>query len=117
MLNGICFWKSELFDRYTKAVGWPRKENQEVITTGDRAPRVDIAILIGDPCHGKVVGARLLKISLRIAKIRAFKTLRGTVSKKNEGMFALRRKLGFKISSSADAGEMESTIDLKSNKF
>jgi HSP20 family protein len=33
----------DLFDRYTRAVGRPRNGNQEVIATGDWAPRVDIA--------------------------------------------------------------------------
>lgn len=32
-----------MFDRYTKAVGWPLKGSQEVVATGDWAPRVDIA--------------------------------------------------------------------------
>lgn len=32
----------DMFDRYTKAVGWPRRGGQEVITTGDWSPRVDI---------------------------------------------------------------------------
>src|SRR4030042_414723 len=33
----------DLFERYTKAVGQPRAGSQEVIATGDWAPRVDIA--------------------------------------------------------------------------
>ena len=33
----------DLFDRYTKAVGQPRKGSQEVMATGDWTPRVDIA--------------------------------------------------------------------------
>jgi HSP20 family protein len=33
----------DLFDRYTRAVRQPRAGNQEVATTGDWAPRVDIA--------------------------------------------------------------------------
>ncbi len=32
-----------MFDRYTRAMGLPRSGNQEVIATGDWAPRVDIA--------------------------------------------------------------------------
>lgn len=31
-----------MFDRYTKAVGWPGSGSQEVMTTGDWSPRVDI---------------------------------------------------------------------------
>jgi HSP20 family protein len=33
----------DLFDRYTRATGQPRSGNQEVVATGDWAPRVDIA--------------------------------------------------------------------------
>ena len=33
----------DMFDRYTRAVGQPRAGSQEVIATGDWAPRVDIA--------------------------------------------------------------------------
>ena len=33
----------DMFDRYTKAVGWPRTGGQEVIRTGDWSPRVDIS--------------------------------------------------------------------------
>ena len=33
----------DMFDRYTRAVGWPRRGSQEVMATGDWAPRVDIA--------------------------------------------------------------------------
>ena len=33
----------DIFDRYTRAVGQPRVGNQEVVASGDWAPRVDIA--------------------------------------------------------------------------
>jgi len=33
----------DMFDRYTRAVGRPRGSGQEVVATGDWAPRVDIA--------------------------------------------------------------------------
>ena len=32
-----------LFDRYTKSMSWPQWGNQEIMTTGDWAPRVDIS--------------------------------------------------------------------------
>jgi HSP20 family protein len=32
-----------MFDRYTRAVGWPRSGSQEIMATGDWSPRVDIA--------------------------------------------------------------------------
>ena len=33
----------DVFDRYSRAIGWPRRGTQEVMATGDWAPRVDIA--------------------------------------------------------------------------
>jgi HSP20 family protein len=33
----------DMFDRYTRAVGWPRGGGQEVLASGDWSPRVDIA--------------------------------------------------------------------------
>jgi HSP20 family protein len=33
----------DMFDRYTRALSWPRRGSQEVMATGDWAPRVDIA--------------------------------------------------------------------------
>ena len=33
----------DVFDRYTRAIGWPRRGTQEVVAAGDWAPRVDIA--------------------------------------------------------------------------
>jgi len=40
-----------------------------------------------------------------------------SVLQENEGMLALGRKLGFKVSRSSEPGEMELTIDLRSTKF
>lgn len=33
----------DLFDRYSRAMGWPRSSPEEAITAGDWSPRVDIA--------------------------------------------------------------------------
>jgi HSP20 family protein len=33
----------DVFDRFGRAIGWPRRGTQEVMATGDWAPRVDIA--------------------------------------------------------------------------
>ncbi len=87
------------------------------LITDPDGKRAEFAILTGDPWHGKGVGARLLEISLRIAKNRGVETVWGTVLQENQGMLALGRKLGFKISRSAEPGEMELTIDLSSIKF
>lgn len=32
----------DMFDRYTRALSWPRRGHQEVLSSGDWAPRVDI---------------------------------------------------------------------------
>ena len=32
-----------MFDRYTRDLAWPRKGSQEIMETGDWAPRVDIS--------------------------------------------------------------------------
>lgn len=79
--------------------------------------RAEFAILVGDPWHGQGVGARLLEISLGVAQKRGIETVWGTVLQENDGMLALGRKLGFKISRSQEPGEMELTIDLKSSNF
>jgi len=87
------------------------------IITDPDGKRAEFAILTGDPWQGKGVGARLLEISLKIAKNRGIETVWGTVLKENLGMLALGRKLGFKISKSEEPGEMELTIDLRSITF
>lgn len=33
----------DMFDRYTKAMGWPSIRGQELVATGDWSPRVDIS--------------------------------------------------------------------------
>jgi HSP20 family protein len=33
----------DIFDRYTRAMGWPSNRGQELITTGDWTPRVDVS--------------------------------------------------------------------------
>jgi len=87
------------------------------IITDPDGKRAEFAILTGDPWQGKGVGARLLEISLKIAKNRGIETVWGTVLQENQGMLALGRKLGFKISRSQEPGEMELTIDLRSITF
>jgi acetyltransferase len=87
------------------------------LITDPDGKRAEFAILVGDPWQGKGVGARLLEISLGIAKNRGIETVWGTVLQENQGMLALGRKLGFKISKSQEPGEMELTIDLKSKNL
>jgi HSP20 family protein len=33
----------DMFARYNRSIGWPRRESQEVMASGDWSPRVDIA--------------------------------------------------------------------------
>jgi acetyltransferase len=79
--------------------------------------RAEFSVLVGDPWHGKGVGARLLELCLRIAKERGIDTVWGIVLRENTQMLALGRKLGFTASRSSDPGEFELTINLKSVHF
>jgi acetyltransferase len=79
--------------------------------------RAEFAILVGDPWHGKGVGAKLLERCLAVAKERGIETVWGIVLRENTGMQALARKLGFKISRSDEPSELELTINLGSVDF
>jgi acetyltransferase len=77
----------------------------------------EFAILVGDPWHGKGVGAKLLEHVLKIAKTRGLLNVWGTVLRENINMLALGRKLGFKITWSSDGMECELNINLKETEF
>jgi acetyltransferase len=72
----------------------------------------EFAVVVGDPWHGKGIGAVLLQKCLDIAKKRRFKTITGFVLRENRGMLALGKKLGFKIEKHSDIGECELTCHL-----
>ena len=72
----------------------------------------EFAVVVGDPWHGKGIGAVLLQKCLDIAQKRRFKTITGFVLRENKGMLALGKKLGFKIEKHSDIGECELTCDL-----
>ena len=72
----------------------------------------EFAVVVGDPWHGKGIGAVLLQKCLDIAKKRRFKTVTGFVLRENKGMLALGKKLGFKIERHSDIGECELTCNL-----
>jgi HSP20 family protein len=38
----------DMFDRYTRAMGWPGNRGQELVTAGDWTPRVDISETDGE---------------------------------------------------------------------
>ncbi len=111
------------YDREIDLVAFDDKDSAEKrmlgvarLFTDPNCNRAEFAILVGDPWQGKGVGARLLEISLRIAKNRGIETVWGIVLQENECMLALGRRLGFKISRSRESCEMELTIDLLSSK-
>ena len=88
------------------------------IITDPDGKRAEFAILTGDPWQGKGVGARLLEISLKIAKNRGVETVWGTVLQEKPRYACLRAKNWvLKISRSQEPGEMELTIDLRSITF
>lgn len=72
----------------------------------------EFAVLVGDPWHGKGIGAQMLSKCLDIARERRFRTIWGTVLADNKGMLALGRKLGFTIKRAGQSGEFELTLDM-----
>lgn len=77
----------------------------------------EFSILVGDPWHGKGVGAKLLEHVLKIAKQRKLLYVWGTVLRENINMLALGKKLGFKTAWSNDGKECELNINLKETHF
>jgi acetyltransferase len=72
----------------------------------------EFAVLVGDPWHGRGIGAHLLATCLDIARDRRFRSIWGTVLAENKGMLALGRKLGFTIKRAEQSGEFELTLDM-----
>ncbi|MFO8085925.1 MAG: bifunctional acetate--CoA ligase family protein/GNAT family N-acetyltransferase [Desulfobacterales bacterium] len=77
----------------------------------------EFSVLIGDPWHGRGIGAKLLGRVLKIAKDRGFEMIWGSVLRENRNMLALGKKLGFVKKSGADADEAELKINLKTADF
>jgi len=75
--------------------------------------RGEFAVLIGDPWHGKGIGAELLKHCLSLAKDRRVEVVWGRVLPGNTKMLALGRKLGFTLKQVPDDNEYELLIDLR----
>ena len=72
-------------------------------------------VVVGDPWHGKGIGATLLQRCLGIARERGIREVTGTVLAENTQMLALGRKLGFKIKKEPSVPEYELSIDLGQN--
>ncbi len=73
---------------------------------------VEFAIVVGDPWHGRGVGAKLLSRLAVIAAHRGFKTLWGLVLRENRAMIELARKLGWPVIFGTDISEVEVRLDL-----
>jgi len=76
--------------------------------------RGEFAVVVGDPWHGKGIGANLLRRCLCIMKERGMGVVWGTVLRENTQMIKLGKKLGFKVSSIPGTNEYELSIDLSS---
>jgi acetyltransferase len=72
----------------------------------------ELAIAVGDPWHGKGVGAALMEQLLAIAKERKMASIGGIVLRENTHMIALARKLGFEISRDLDTNDYQVKISL-----
>ncbi len=77
----------------------------------------EFSILVGDPWHGKGIGAKLLEHVLKISKHRGLENVWGTVLKENINMLALGKKLGFSSKWSGNELECELNIDLEKTEF
>jgi acetyltransferase len=69
--------------------------------------RAEFAIVVGDPWHGKGVGAVLLEECLAIAREHGITYVWGMVLPENTTMLALGHKLGFKVSRDPDSGAFQ----------
>jgi len=79
--------------------------------------RAEFAVLVGDPWHGRGIGAILLDRCLRIARERGVRRIWGTVLKENTQMLALAKKLRFRISKVPGSEDCELEMDLSQVKF
>jgi acetyltransferase len=73
--------------------------------------KAEFAVLVCDQCHGRGIGAALLKRCLAIARTRGIEKIWGIVLPGNTKMLALSRKLGFEVKQQAGTGEYEVTLD------
>ncbi len=111
------------YDREISFVGLDDREGEERMLgvahiAGEAdGKRGEFSVLVGDPWQGKGVGAKLLLQCLVTAQMRGMETVWGTVLAENKHMLDLGKKLGFAVSSGADATEFKLTIDLTTAKL
>ena len=82
------------------------------IIRGLDSNQAEFSVVVGDPWHGKGIGAALLKRCLSIAKTRGIKRVWGVVLPDNTQMLALGKKLNFTVKRVPGASEYELHIDL-----
>jgi HSP20 family protein len=73
----------DMFDRYTRALAWPRKGSQEILETGDWAPRVDISET-DDAFAIKVEIPEVKKDDVKVTVENGVLTIRGERKKEKE---------------------------------
>ncbi len=72
----------------------------------------EFAVVVGDPWHGKGIGAALMEHLIEIARGRSIESIQGIVLAENSYMLSLARKLGFHISRVPRTNEYELRITL-----
>jgi acetyltransferase len=83
-----------------------------VITDIYNRKNAEFSVVVGDPWHGKGIGAELLKRCLSISKERGIENVKGIVLPENSQMLALGKKLGFVMKKIVGESEFELNIDL-----
>jgi len=83
-----------------------------VITDIYNGKNAEFSVVVGDPWHGKGIGAELLKRCLSISKERGIENVKGIVLPENTQMLALGKKLGFTAKKIVGESEYELNIDL-----
>jgi acetyltransferase len=108
------------YDREIALVAVHGKDGQEQMLGVSRIiplrdmKSAEFAVLVGDPWHGKGIGAELLMRCLKIARERGIENVCGEVLAENTQMLRLGKKLGFHARSIPQSTEFEMYIDLKS---
>lgn len=109
------------YDRHIALVALPESEPAEKVLGVARAiigrnlKEAEFSVVVGDPWHGKGIGAALLRRCISIAKKRGIERVTGTVLAENTQMLTLGKKLGFKINNVIGTGEYELSIDFQKN--
>ncbi|MDH4204654.1 MAG: GNAT family N-acetyltransferase, partial [Desulfobacteraceae bacterium] len=83
-----------------------------VITDIYNRKNAEFSIVVGDPWHGKGIGAELLKRCLSISKERGIENVQGLVLPENTQMLALGKKLGFTAKKVTGESDYKLSIDL-----